>query len=138
MAEFVMKDLAEKAGRQSDFHIESAATSPCNTGRPPYPPTLDMLSRHGVACEGKTARPMRRDDYARFDWLIGMDYGNLTDMRQICGGDPDDKIRLLLDFTDRKGEEVADPWYTGNYQATWRDVSYGCQALLDRALQDNL
>ena len=130
MAEFVMKDLAEKAGRNAEFLIESAATSPCNTGSGVYPQARRMLARHGIDCAGKTARPMERADYGRFDLLIGMDDENLREMRHISGGDPDGKIRLLLDFTGRPGE-VADPWYTGDFEATWRDVSEGCQGLLD-------
>ena len=122
--------LTEKAGRQSEFRIESAATSPCNTGSGVYPPARRMLSKHGIDCAGKRARPMERADYGLFDWLIGMDTENIREMRRICGGDPDGKIRLLLDFTGRPGE-VADPWYTGDFEATWRDVSEGCQGLLD-------
>ena len=130
MAEFVMKDLIAKSGRAGDFLIESAATSPCNTGSPVYPPARQMLKRHGIDCSGKQARPMQQDDYERFDLLIGMDGENLEDMRCLCGGDPDGKIRRLLDFTDRPGE-VADPWYTGDFDATWRDVAEGCRGLLD-------
>ena len=130
MAEFVMKDLAEKAGRQADFYVESAATSPCNTGSPVYPPARDTLTRHGVDCAGKKARPMKRDDYGKFDLLIGMDAENIREMWRICGGDPEHKIYSLLDFTDSPGE-VADPWYTGDFDATWRDVSRGCRGLMD-------
>ena len=130
MAEFVMKELTRKAGRRAEFRIESAATSPCNTGSGVYPPARRMLSKRGIDCAGKRARPMEQGDYGRFDWLIGMDAENIRDMRRICGGDPDGKIRLLLDFTARPGE-VADPWYTGDFEATWRDVSEGCQGLLD-------
>ena len=130
MAEFVMKDLAEKAGREAEFRIESAATSPCNTGSGVYPQARRMLSRHGIDCAAKKARPLERADYRRFDLLIGMDAENVREMRRICGGDPDGKIRLLLDFTRRPGE-VADPWYTGAFDATWRDVSEGCRGLLE-------
>ena len=89
-----------------------------------------MLSKHGIDCAGKRARPLERADYKRFDFLIGMDNENIREMRRICGGDPDGKIRLLLDFTGCPGE-VADPWYTGDFEATWRDVSEGCRGLLD-------
>ena len=131
MAEFVMKDLAAQAGRTADFRIASAAINPCNTGSGVYPAARQMLKRHGIDCGGKKARPMRRDDYGRFDLLIGMDADNLDDMRHICGGDPEGKIRLLLDFTPRRGEEIADPWYTGDFDAAWRDISEGCRGLLD-------
>ena len=134
MAEFVMKDLAKKAGLQTEFWIESAATSPCNTGSGVYPPARRMLSKHGIDCAGKQARPLKRTDYKRFDFLIGMDNENIREMRRICGGDPDGKIRLLMDFTGRPGE-VADPWYTGDFEATWQDVSEGCRGLLERLIQ---
>ncbi len=130
MAEFVMKDLVKKAGREHDFYIESAATSTEELGNPVYPPARQKLAEHGIGCRGKTARQMRRSDYAEFDLLIGMDRWNIRNMERICGGDPDDKIHMLMDYTDRPGE-VADPWYTGNFDATWRDVLEGCTALLE-------
>ena len=130
MAEFVMKDLVKKAGREDDFYIESAATSTEELGNPVYPPARQKLAEHGIGCRGKTARQMRRSDYAEFDLLIGMDRWNIRNMERVCGGDPDDKIHMLMDYTDRPGE-VADPWYTGNFDATWRDVLEGCTALLE-------
>ncbi len=130
MAEFVMKDLVKKAGREDDFYIESAATSTEELGNPVYPPARQKLAEHGIGCRGKTARQMRRSDYAEFDLLIGMDRWNIRNMERICGGDPDDKIHMLMDYTERPGE-VADPWYTGNFDATWRDVLEGCTALLE-------
>ena len=129
MAEFVMKDMVQRAGLAEQFHIESAATSTEELGNPVYPPARRKLGEHGISCAGKTARQMRREDYARYDLLIGMDSANLRNMRRICGGDPDDKIHLLLDYTDRPGE-VADPWYSGDFDATWRDVNAGCRGLL--------
>ena len=129
MAEFVMKDLVRKAGLEADFSIASAATSTEEIGNPVYPPARRKLAEHGIGCAGKTARQLRREDYGRYDLLIGMDGANLRNMRRICGGDPAGKISLLLDWTDRPGD-VADPWYTGDFEATWRDVAAGCQALL--------
>ena len=129
MAEFVMKSLVEEAGLSDDFYIESAATSTEEIGNSVYPPARRKLAEHGIACNGKTARQMTRSDYQRFDLLIGMDSYNIRNMERICGGDPDGKIRHLLDFTNRPGD-VADPWYTGDFEATWRDVSEGCQCLL--------
>ena len=131
MAEFVMKDLVRKAGLESQFHIESAATSTEEIGNPVYPPARRKLAEHGICCAGKTARQLTRADYARYDLLIGMDRANIRNMNRICGGDPEGKIKLLLDFTDRPGD-VADPWYTGDFDATWRDVLEGCQKLLER------
>ena len=129
MAEFVMKDLVRKAGRAEEFSIASAATSTEEIGNPVYPPARRMLAAHGIDCTGKTARQLRKADYAQYDYLIGMDQANFRNMQRMCGGDPDGKIHLLLDFTDRPGQ-VADPWYTGDFQATWEDVLEGCEGLL--------
>lgn len=129
MAEFVMKDLVRKAGRVEEFSIASAATSTEEIGNPVYPPARRMLAAHGIDCTGKTARQLRKSDYAQYDYLIGMDQANFRNMQRMCGGDPDGKIHLLLDFTDRPGQ-VADPWYTGDFQATWEDVLEGCEGLL--------
>ena len=111
--------------------IESAATSTEEIGNSVYPPARRKLAEHGIGCSGKTARQMTRSDYDRYDLLIGMDSWNIRNMRNICGGDPEGKIVMLMNFTKRPGD-VADPWYTGNFEATWRDVLEGCQALLDR------
>ena len=129
MAEFVMKDLVRKAGRAAEFSIVSAATSTEELGNPVYPPARRMMAVHGIDCTGKTARQLRKADYAQYDYLIGMDQANFRNMQRMCGGDPDGKIHLLLDFTDRPGQ-VADPWYTGDFQATWEDVLEGCEGLL--------
>ncbi len=131
MAEFVMKQLVEEAGRSDEFAIASAATSTEEIGNPVYPPARRKLAEHGIGCAGKTARQMTRADYDRFDLLVGMDEANIRNMRRISGGDPEGKIHQLLAFTDRPGE-VADPWYTGNFDATWRDVLEGCQCLLNK------
>ena len=129
MAEFVMKDLVAKAGREGDFYIESAATSTEEIGNPVYPPARRKLAEHGISCVGKTARQMTRSDYNSFDMIIGMDSWNLRNMRRICDDDPKGKISLLMDFTERPGD-VADPWYTGDFEKTWRDVLEGCQGVL--------
>ena len=129
MAEFVMKDLVKQAGYEEDFYIESAATSTEEIGNEVYPPAKRKLAEHGIGCKGKTARQMTRKDYERFDLLIGMDTWNIRNMTRICGGDPEGKIQMLLDFTNRPGD-VAAPWYTGNFEATWRDVLEGCTCLL--------
>ena len=130
MAEFVMKDLAQKAGLADQFYIESAATSTEEIGNEVYPPAKRKLAEHGIGCKGKKARQMSDNDYSRFDLLIGMDEWNIRNMTRICGGDPEGKIHKLLDYTKRKGD-VADPWYTGNFEATWQDVTEGCQCLLN-------
>ncbi len=129
MAEFVMKDLVEKAGLSHEFYIESAATSTEEIGNEVYPPAKRKLAEHGISCKGKTARQMCASDYQRFDLIVGMDDWNIRNMKRICGDDPDGKIVQLMDFTNRPGE-VADPWYTGNFEATWQDVLLGCKGLL--------
>ena len=132
MAEFVMKDLVEKAGLEKKFHIESAATSTEEIGNPVYPPARRKLAEHGIDCAGKTARQLKRDDYERFDLLIGMDRANLRNMTRICGGDRLGKLRLLMEYAGQPDREVADPWYTGDFEATWRDVAAGCRGLLEQ------
>ena len=138
MAEFVMKKLVREMGLSDMFYIESAATSSEEVwngrGNPVYPPARRKLAEHGISCEGKTARQTVRSDYAKFDYLIGMDQGNLRGMRRIYGNDPQGKLHLLLDYTNRPGD-VADPWYTGDFESTWQDVLEGCRGLLERILE---
>lgn len=135
MAEFVMKDMVRKAGLENQFHIASAATSGEELGNPVYPPARRKLAEHGIDCSGKTARRLRKSDYTQYDLLIGMDQANLRNMHRMCGGDPEGKLHLLLDFTNRP-RNVADPWYTGDFEATWRDVEQGCQGLLQELAQE--
>lgn len=136
MAEFVMKDLVRKAGLEEQFQIASAATSTEEIGNPVYSPARRELARHGIGCGGKTARQLTARDYGDYDLLVGMDGANLRNMCRICGGDPEGKISLLLDYTDRPGD-VADPWYTGDFGATWRDVSEGCAQLLEHLTKEH-
>ena len=131
MAEFVMKDLVRQAGLEAQFHIESAATSTEEIGNPVYPPARRKLAEHGISCEGKRARQLTNGDYDQYDLLIGMDQANLRNMHRICGGDFVGKLHLLMNYTDRPGD-VADPWYTGDFETTWRDVLAGCQGLLEQ------
>lgn len=130
MAEYIMKELVKREGVAGDWEIESAAVSREEIGNPVYPPARHKLFEQGIPCGQHAARQMTRADYDRFDMLIGMDRSNLRTMQRICGGDPDGKLHLLLDFTDRQGEEVADPWYTGDFDVVWEDLLEGCQALL--------
>lgn len=134
MAEFIMKDLVTKAGMQAQFDIASAATSREELGNEVYFPAKKKLREHGISCEGKTARQMTRQDYRHYDLLVGMDLRNLENMRRISGGDPEQKIHLLMGFAG-KNSEVADPWYTGNFEATWQDVLEGCQGLLRACME---
>ena len=128
-----MKNLVKKAGLEQRFQIESAATSTEGIGNPVYPPARRKLSEHGIDCSGKRAHQLLKSDYEKYDLLIGMDHANLRNMQRICGGDPDGKMHLLMDFTNRPGE-VADPWYTGDFDTTWRDVEEGCQGLLQKII----
>lgn len=128
MAEFVMKDIVRKAGMSDGFVIESAATSTEELGNPVYPPARRKLAEHGIGCEGKTARQVRRTDYADFDYIVGMDEENMYNLRRLFPNDPDGKLSLLMDYTVRPGV-VADPWYTRDFEATWQDVLEGCKGL---------
>lgn len=129
MAEYVMKDLVAKAGLAEEFYIRSAATSREEIGNPVYPPARRKLAQHGIGCDGHAARQVTKKDYAEFDYLIGMDSANISNIRRICGGDPQGKVSLLLDWVGQS-RDVADPWYTGDFEATWQDVLAGCTELL--------
>ena len=131
MAEFVMKDLVNKKGMADQFEIASAATSTEEIGNPVYPPAKRKLKEHGISCEGKTARQMTKADYAYYDYIIAMDRFNLRNMTRFAGNDPDNKVSLLMDFTNRPGD-VADPWYTDDFDVTWNDVYEGCVGILKK------
>ena len=135
MAEYVMKDLVKKAGLEGEFYIDSAATSREEIGNGVHHGTKRKLAQMGVPCGNHRARQMTRDDYDKFDLLIGMDNANIRNMKRIADGDDEGKIRMMLDYTNRPGE-VADPWYTGNFDETWDDVLEGCTGLLER-LREN-
>lgn len=129
MAEFVMKDVVRQAGRADEFFIASAATSREQIGNPVYPPAWRKLLEHGIDPKGKKACQLCPEDYDQYDLLIGMDQANLRNMKRICGGDPQGKIRRLLDFPSHF-RDISDPWYTGDFQQTYLDVTVGCHALL--------
>ncbi len=130
MAEFIMKALVQEAGLGDKFRISSAATSTEEIGNPVYLPARRKLAEHGISCAGKTARQLVRGDYRSYDLIVGMDRANIRNMERICGGDPEGKLHLLLEYAGRSGE-VADPWYTGDFEAAWRDILAGCTGLLD-------
>jgi len=130
MAEFIMKNLVSEAGLSGAFEIASAATSTEEIDNPVYPPARRKLAEHGIACDGKTARQLTRRDYDNYDLLIGMDRYNIRNMERMCGGDPDGKIHMLMEYAGNDGQDVADPWYTGDFNATWRDCLNGCKGLL--------
>lgn len=131
MAEFVMKDLVRREGLEREFLIASAATSTEELGNPVYPPARAMLARHGFSCGDKRARQMTDADYRNYDLLIGMDERNRRNLMRMCGGDPAQKVSLLLDYTDHP-RDVADPWYSGDFEQTWSDVCEGCRGLLEQ------
>jgi len=136
MAEFVFRDLVEKAGQKDFFLIASAATSTEEIGNSVHHGTRNKLRQFGISTEGKCAMQLRRTDYAAYDYLIGMDRHNLANMRRMLGGDSQNKLYLLLEFAGRK-EDIADPWYTGDFDRTYADVLEGCQALLAHILEQN-
>ena len=129
MAEFVMKDIVAKAGLEHEFEIASAATSTYEIGNPVYPPARQKLAEHGIDCKGKTARQITKKDYDYYDYIVAMDQSNIRNLKNMLNIVPQGKISLLMDYTSRPAD-VADPWYTGEFQATWDDVSEGCNALL--------
>ena len=130
MAEFVMKALVRSRGLEDEYHIESAAVSDEETGNPIYPPAKRCLTQHGVHFDNsKTARIITPADYARFDRIICMDASNLRLIRRIIPSDPDGKIHLLMSYTGRS-RDVADPWYTGDFETTFQEILEGCEAML--------
>lgn len=129
MAEFIMKELVKKAGLADKFRIASAATSTEEIGNPVYPPARRKLAEHGIGCAGKTARQITVGDYHEYDLLIGMDNANMRNMNRVFGGDPEGKLKMLMDYTSRPGE-VSDPWYTDNFERAYTDIHEGCSGLL--------
>lgn len=131
MAEFIMRDLAKKAGK--DIVVSSSATSTeeiwNGIGNPVYPPAKAMLDLHGISCEGKRAVQLQKSDYDKYDLFVGMDSANIRNMHRILGGDPEGKIKKLMDYTGRGGD-VADPWYSDRFDVAYNDIFEGCTALL--------
>ena len=134
-AEYIMKYLAGQAGLSDRFEIDSAAVSAEETGNPVYPPARRILHAHGIPCGNHRARQMTRADYDCHDLLIGMDTVNIAWMKRICGGDPEHKIRQMMDYTDRPGD-VSDPWYTGDFETAYRDILAGCTGLIAQTEQE--
>ncbi len=131
MAEFIMKKLVTDAGLQKDFYISSSATS-CeeiwnDIGNPVYPPARSELKKHGISCEGKRAVQLKKEDYNNYDYFIGMDTYNIRNMKNILENDK--KIYKLLTFAGRS-DDVADPWYTNDFETTYNDIYSGCNGLL--------
>ena len=140
MAEFIMKDLVARAHLTDAFYIASAATSSeeiwNGVGNPVYPPAKAKLAEYGISCAGKRAVQLTRADYDRYDYLIAMDSANIRNMNRILGSDPEGKISKLLSFAG-SDRDISDPWYTGDFDATYRDVLEGCEALLKKLKEDH-
>lgn len=134
MAEFIFKKLIQDRGISDRFIVASAATSSeeiwNGIGNPVYPPAKAELTRHGITCNGKRAVQLQKSDYDQYDLFIGMDSANLRNMHRILGGDPNGKIRKLMNYTDRGGD-VADPWYSDRFDIAYRDIYDGCVGLID-------
>lgn len=133
MAEFIMKDLVDKRGLSSDFHIESCATSTEELGNDVYPPAKEELRRRGIRFEHRCARQMKSSDYGNFDYIIAMDNQNIRNMGRFVNGDPDHKVSLMMSHVG-ESQGVADPWYTGDFSRTFDDLERACSALLDEIL----
>ncbi|SEI98476.1 protein-tyrosine phosphatase [Lachnospiraceae bacterium A10] len=135
MAEFILKDMVRKRNISEKFYIESAATSTeeiwNGVGNPVYPPAKEILSQHGIDCSGKRARQIKPEDYEVFDLLIAMDDNNLRNMARVWPKDAEHKIHKMLEYAD-EDRNVADPWYTGDFQKTWDDIYRGCVGLLQK------
>lgn len=130
MSEFVLRDMVEKQGRGDEFFIRSCATSNEEIGNQVHYGTKRKLGEAGISCEGKTAVQMTKSDYDKYDYIIAMDENNIRNIMRIIKSDPSNKVSLLLDFAgEHRG--IADPWYTGDFDATYRDVVKGCMALLE-------
>ena len=133
MAEFVFKDMVKKLVPEADFLIASAATSTeeiwNGVGNPVYPPARQELQRHGLSCAGKRACLLRKEDYQKYDFLLGMEQRNIANMMRILKSDPEGKVRRLLDFSEHP-RDIADPWYTGEFGKTYEDILEGCEAFL--------
>ena len=134
MAEFMFKDMVENRGLADSFFIESAATSneECwgGVGNPVYPPAREELRRHGISCDGKRARQIDKSDYEKYDYLIGMETMNIRNMMRVFGDDPEGKVYKLLDFTKRGGN-ISDPWYSGDFVTTYKDILEGLEGFLE-------
>ena len=135
MAEFIFKDMVEKQGIADNFVVASSATSTeeiwNGIGNPVYPPAKAELAKRGLSCQDKRAVQLKKSDYNKYDYFIGMDSANIRNMIRIFGGDTDHKISKLMDYTDRGGD-VADPWYSRRFDVAYRDIYDGCAGLLKR------
>ncbi len=133
MAEFIMKDLVKKAGREADFTIDSAAVSDEEYGNPIYPPAKRVMQSHGIPFDNHRAHKVTSTEFARYDLVIIMDRSNRQILSRIVGPDKLDKVHLLLEYTG-ENRDVSDPWYTRDFETTYRDIMQGCSALLEHCI----
>ena len=136
MAEMVLKHLVRERNIADCFYIDSAATSREEIGNGVHYGTRRKLAEVGIPCEDHRARQVTKKDYEKFDYLIVMDLNNVRNLNRIIGSDPDGKVYKLLDFTERTGASIADPWYTGNFDETYRDVLEGCEGFLKKVSEN--
>ncbi len=130
MAEFVFKDIVKREGKQKDYLIVSSATSTEEIGSPVHRGTKRKLAEYGISCDGKYAVQLKKSDYDQYDMFVGMDSYNIVNMLRIFGGDSEGKIHSMLEFVHSKAD-VADPWYTGDFDKTYEDIKAGCEALFE-------
>ncbi len=135
MAEFILKDMVKNRGMENDFYIASAATSTeeilNGTGNPVYPPAQAELKKHGISCGNKRAALLKRSDYDKYDYIIGMDDRNMHNISRIIGGDRDKKVYKLLGFAGSQ-DDISDPWYSGDFKTAYNDIERGCTGLLEK------
>ncbi len=137
MAEFVFRDMVKKRGLADQFHIASAATSSEELGNPVHHGTTDKLKEYGISTKGKYAVQLKRRDYQAYDYILGMEYRNIRGIHRIIGSDPERKVSRLLDYTGQP-RDIADPWYTGNFDRTYDDIVEGCEGFLDYLISQNV
>lgn len=137
MAEFVLKDMVKKRHLEERFEIASCAISSeeiwNGRGNPVYPPARKMLAAHGIDCTGKRAVQIKKEDYRHYDYIIAMEQHHIRHMERVFGGDPEGKLSLLMDYTNRPGP-VADPWYTDDFETAYTDIEEGCAGFLEKIL----
>ena len=138
MAEFLFKDLVNKNKMSDKFEIASAATSYEEIGNPVHYGTKKILNSLGIDCSKKTARRMTIEDYNHYDYILLMDYNNLSNIKRIVLDDKFNKISLLLDFTNRENKNIKDPWYTGNFIETYNDVVEGLNCFYNYLIEQNI
>ena len=137
MAEFVFKDYVRKQGKEDEFYIESSATSSEEYGNPVHRGTVRKLTEEGIPMTPRFSRKLKREDYFKFDFILGMEDRNIDNILGIVGDDEDNKVSRLLDYSDNP-RDIADPWYTGNFDITYDDIVEGCRAFYNYLVENKL